>query len=243
VWRGHTRDHGREQVRFYGCGNHSKRGARVCSNGLVARTAATDAHVLATPAEDVLRPTVINQAIALALDERAPSRSTSRSVVRLRVSSLCQSASFVCSHGSSTVRSITVAAATFIVHRRELIGPASTQSACAGIRADEADAHRHRTAFGRLDERTLLRVDSDALQRAELVGCAAPAPRLVPIRRGGHSSRTDEGHWRMREARRGDWTRRTAHSPARPAKARMPTRNRAQNRRHALASEAWWGHL
>jgi hypothetical protein len=179
VWRGHTRDHGREQVRFYGCGNHSKRGARVCSNGLVARTAATDAHVLATPAEDVLRPTVINQAIALALDERAPSRSTSRSVVRLRVSSLCQSASFVCSHGSSTVRSITVAAATFIVHRRELIGPASTQSACAGIRADEADAHRHRTAFGRLDERTLLRVDSDALQRAELVGCAAGVRRRL----------------------------------------------------------------
>jgi hypothetical protein len=76
VWRGHTRDHGREQVRFYGCGNHSKRGARVCSNGLVARTAATDAQVLATPAEDVPRPTVINQAIALALDEWARSRST-----------------------------------------------------------------------------------------------------------------------------------------------------------------------
>jgi Recombinase zinc beta ribbon domain len=72
AWRGHTRDHGREQVRFYGCANHAKRGARVCSNGLVARTAAIDAEVLATLAEDVLRPTVINQAIALALDELAP---------------------------------------------------------------------------------------------------------------------------------------------------------------------------
>jgi hypothetical protein len=38
----------------------------------VARTAAIDAEVLATLAEDVLRPTVINQAIALALDEFAP---------------------------------------------------------------------------------------------------------------------------------------------------------------------------
>jgi hypothetical protein len=72
AWRGHTRDHGREQVRFYGCANHAKRGARVCSNGLVARTAAIDAEVLATLAEDVLRPTVINQAIALALDDLAP---------------------------------------------------------------------------------------------------------------------------------------------------------------------------
>src|SRR5215218_2589677 len=72
AWRGHTRDHGREQVRFYGCANHAKRGARVCSNGMVARTAAIDAEVIATLAEDVLRPTVIHQAIALALDELAP---------------------------------------------------------------------------------------------------------------------------------------------------------------------------
>jgi hypothetical protein len=72
VWRGHTRDHGREQVRFYGCANHAKRGARVCDNGLVARTAAIEAEVLATLREDVLRPTVINQAIALAFEELAP---------------------------------------------------------------------------------------------------------------------------------------------------------------------------
>ena len=72
VWRGHTWDHGREQVRFYGCANHAKRGARVCRNGLVARTSAIDAAVLATLAEDVLRPTVIDQAIALAFEELAP---------------------------------------------------------------------------------------------------------------------------------------------------------------------------
>jgi hypothetical protein len=72
VWRGHTRDHGREQVGFYGCANHEKRGVRVCSNGMVARTAAIDAEVIATLAEDVLRPTVISQAIGLALDELAP---------------------------------------------------------------------------------------------------------------------------------------------------------------------------
>ena len=72
VWRGHTRDHGREQVRFYGCANHAKRGARVCSNGLVARTAAIDAEVIATLAEDVLRPTVIDAALALAFEELAP---------------------------------------------------------------------------------------------------------------------------------------------------------------------------
>ena len=72
AWRGHTRDHGRERVRFYGCANHAKRGARVCSNGLVARTAAIDAEVLATLLGDVLRPTAINRAIALALDELAP---------------------------------------------------------------------------------------------------------------------------------------------------------------------------
>jgi hypothetical protein len=72
VWRGHTRDHGRQQVRFYGCANHAKRGARVCSNGLVARTAAIDSEVIATLAEDVLRPTVIDAALALALEELAP---------------------------------------------------------------------------------------------------------------------------------------------------------------------------
>src|SRR5215203_1879767 len=71
-WLGHTRDHGRQQVRVYGCATHAKRGARVCSNGMVARTATIDAEVIATLAEDVLRPTVINQAIALALDDLAP---------------------------------------------------------------------------------------------------------------------------------------------------------------------------
>jgi hypothetical protein len=41
----------------------------VCGNGLVARVEAIDAEVLATLADDVLRPNVINQAIELALDE------------------------------------------------------------------------------------------------------------------------------------------------------------------------------
>lgn len=59
-------------MRFYGCANHAKRSARVCSNGLVARTSAIDAEVLATLAEDVLRPSVIDQAIALAFEELAP---------------------------------------------------------------------------------------------------------------------------------------------------------------------------
>ncbi len=59
-------------MRFYGCANHAKRSARVCSNGLVARPSAIDAEVLATLAEDVLRPSVIDQGIALAFEELAP---------------------------------------------------------------------------------------------------------------------------------------------------------------------------
>jgi DNA invertase Pin-like site-specific DNA recombinase len=68
-WLAHTRDHGTKRAKFYGCATHWKRGARVCSNGLVARVKAIDAEVLATLADDVLRPNVINQAIELALDE------------------------------------------------------------------------------------------------------------------------------------------------------------------------------
>ena len=71
-WLRHTRDHGRERVQFYGCASHWKRGARVCSNGLVARMEAIDAEVLATLADDVLRPTVIKQALALAFEDLAP---------------------------------------------------------------------------------------------------------------------------------------------------------------------------
>ena len=74
-WLAHTRDHGPKRAKFYGCATHWKRGARVCGNGLVARVEAIDAEVLATLADDVLRPTVINQAIALALDELAPAGS------------------------------------------------------------------------------------------------------------------------------------------------------------------------
>jgi site-specific DNA recombinase len=74
-WLAHTRDHGTRRAKFYGCATHWKRGARVCSNGLVARVTAIDAEVLATLADDVLRPNVISQAIAMALDELAPAGS------------------------------------------------------------------------------------------------------------------------------------------------------------------------
>jgi hypothetical protein len=47
-------------------------------NAMVARTAPIDREVLATLAEDVLRPTVINRAIALALEELGPSKCGSR---------------------------------------------------------------------------------------------------------------------------------------------------------------------
>jgi len=74
-WLAHTRDHGTKRAKFYGCATHWKRGAKVCGNGLVARVEAIDAEVLATLADDVLRPNVINQAIALALDELTPAGS------------------------------------------------------------------------------------------------------------------------------------------------------------------------
>jgi hypothetical protein len=74
-WLAHTRDHGSKRAKFYGCATHWKRGARVCANGLVARVEAIDAEVIATLADDVLRPTVIDRAIGLALDELAPAGS------------------------------------------------------------------------------------------------------------------------------------------------------------------------
>jgi DNA invertase Pin-like site-specific DNA recombinase len=74
-WLGHSRDHGRARVKFYGCATHAKRGARVCQNGMVARTDAIDREVLATLTEDVLRPTVIDRAIAIALEDLAPAES------------------------------------------------------------------------------------------------------------------------------------------------------------------------
>jgi hypothetical protein len=103
---------------------------------MVARTAAIDAEVLATLAEDVLRPTVIDRAIALALEELAPAGAgrarrqleaeltkvtdecgrlaeaigrggrLTSLLVRLRVRNPRQSASFTWRRRSSAVRSI-----------------------------------------------------------------------------------------------------------------------------------------
>lgn len=66
----HSRQHGARRAMFYGCTTHWKRGA--CENALVGRMDAIDAEVLATLRDDVLRPTVVEQAIALALDALQP---------------------------------------------------------------------------------------------------------------------------------------------------------------------------
>jgi site-specific DNA recombinase len=65
---------GRERVHFYGCTSFWKRGVNVCSNNLVARIESIDAEVLATLQDDILRPSVVEQAIALALEELSPQR-------------------------------------------------------------------------------------------------------------------------------------------------------------------------
>jgi hypothetical protein len=62
-------------VKLYGCASHWQRGPRVCANGLVARVEVIDAEIVATLAEDVLRPTVIEQALALAFEDLAPAGS------------------------------------------------------------------------------------------------------------------------------------------------------------------------
>ena len=69
-----SRPHGRERVHFYGCTSFWKRGANVCTNNLVARIETIDAEVLATLQDDILRPSVVEQAIALALEELSPQR-------------------------------------------------------------------------------------------------------------------------------------------------------------------------
>ena len=70
----HSRNHGGQRVRFYGCTSFWKRGAKVCANNLVARMDVLDAEVLATLKDDVCRPSVVEEAIRLALDELAPKR-------------------------------------------------------------------------------------------------------------------------------------------------------------------------
>jgi site-specific DNA recombinase len=70
----HSRQHGRERVHFYGCTSFWKRGAKVCGNNMVGRMAILDAEVLATLQDDILRPSVVEQAIVLALEELSPRR-------------------------------------------------------------------------------------------------------------------------------------------------------------------------
>ena len=68
----HGREHGDHMVQFYGCTSFWKRGATVCGNNLVGRMDLLDAEVLATLQDDVLRPTVVDRAIALVLEELTP---------------------------------------------------------------------------------------------------------------------------------------------------------------------------
>ena len=74
----HLRTHGprgkRQRARFYACTGHWKRGQYACRNRLVGRMDLIDAEVLSTLQDDVLRPSVIERAVALALEELNPAR-------------------------------------------------------------------------------------------------------------------------------------------------------------------------
>ena len=59
---------------FYACTAHWKRGPETCRNGLVGRMDAIDAEVHATLETDVLRPRIVEAAIAMALDALRPER-------------------------------------------------------------------------------------------------------------------------------------------------------------------------
>lgn len=74
----HSRQHGGQRVFFYGCTSFWKRGAKVCSNNLVARMDVLDNEVLATLQDDVCRPAAIEEAIRLALAELAPAKQDTR---------------------------------------------------------------------------------------------------------------------------------------------------------------------
>jgi hypothetical protein len=69
-----SRTHDKQLVRFYACTSHWKRGREVCGNGLVGRMDLIDAEVLATLRDDVLRPSVIERAVALVIEEMSPRR-------------------------------------------------------------------------------------------------------------------------------------------------------------------------
>jgi site-specific DNA recombinase len=68
----HTRSHGGHRAAFYGCLTYWKKGKTRCPNGLAGRMEVIDAEVLDTLKEDILRPTVVERAIELALDELTP---------------------------------------------------------------------------------------------------------------------------------------------------------------------------
>ena len=72
----HTRQHGGVRVAFYGCAGFWKRGAAVCRNNLVARRDGLEEEVLATLRDDIMRPSVVEEASRLALAELAPTRRT-----------------------------------------------------------------------------------------------------------------------------------------------------------------------
>jgi hypothetical protein len=74
----HSRTHGTERVQFYACTSHWKRGPAVCANGLVGRMETIDAEVIATLQDDVFRPSVIERAVTLALEELGPWRNAER---------------------------------------------------------------------------------------------------------------------------------------------------------------------
>jgi site-specific DNA recombinase len=70
----HTRQHGGARVPFYGCASFWKRGARVCPNNLLAPLHGVDEEVLATMRDDVFRPSIVEEAIRLALADLTPAR-------------------------------------------------------------------------------------------------------------------------------------------------------------------------
>ena len=68
----HTRAHGGTRVAFYGCSSFWNRGSSVSGNNVAARVDLVDDEVLATLRDDILRPPVVERALALALEELAP---------------------------------------------------------------------------------------------------------------------------------------------------------------------------
>jgi Recombinase zinc beta ribbon domain len=68
----HSRQHGKKRVFLYGCATYWKKGRSCCTNNLAARVEVLDAEVLDMLRDDILRSSVVEQAIALALDELTP---------------------------------------------------------------------------------------------------------------------------------------------------------------------------